>query len=1016
MDPLVFERLVADVAQSVYQLDEVHAYGRSGQWQGGLDIVGWKGARQIVYQVRRIDELTAEALETAVREYASPTRGKAGKRIPVARPFPDAEEFVLVTSWPNDDTAIANKLEALKGEFDGTLQVRLIDSHALSRDLRFFGAIVAGYFGPYWAETFCHYTLAPHAGIGDAAGLLDDPLAVIGEREAFDRATLILTSAPDDAAAAAASAAETYIRIANTLRERALPLAEAIAFQAISAYETAGDYSHAFNLALEAAVDEIESCSPVVESLRETDRLAGKLDAEQTGGAQSAVSLVRACANWFERGYEVTEAIETLTKLIEHSSPHCARVGLLVAEQILTDEDDRDDHATLLATLRKLPDQLIGAERVRLRCAVADLAIMVGASPRDAYESLRDESFTNDGVRALVERRFGRACAYVGDDTSAINAYRRAVMHGWHAGYGGDVRKALRSIASVTQVNPLFGPNTLATRAMAGARATTNRDQLISGASEANINTLDNIANNDVPNAVRWAHHWLRLERINGAERDEGYARRNYARALQSADRHVSAVRQYINLGSRKLAGQAADSLDEFLDVTEQFSSPSESRRAAAAEVIAATTDLLPDIEVVTVATALTELFLRATDPTSSIDADDAIAALKAMSSLGQRLPETAALDIFDAATKLVPREINHYRYIDDELLNYFIVVTQHHPTLRNDAITQLLEMLRQDVGHTESRITTFLGDVADIRERIERIAREEDNATAGRILARWQVATPPAAAYARERIEKLMEEPLNIPKNTYFGGRQCTEASVALIANVTAGDGADIASFLQPWLNHLISRIRNTYMSAEERIDAAIAAGCLISHLESPERELIFNACIEQFDSPQFSAFDLIERANYQDPLARFKFGDGGTTFQAMMLLTAAEASSNANEAAAVLHRLRGQIRITATEPRIADLTAHTAMTAEAYDLVNELALNAQPSVRMAAARLWAQSPSRNDAIGEFLSSDPITAVRRELAAAVTAQQSNPVFEPIIATLKADRYASVRNAVTRGE
>ncbi len=74
---------------------------------------------------------------------------------------------------------------------------------------------------------------------------------------------------------------------------------------------------------------------------------------------------------------------------------------------------------------------------------------------------------------------------------------------------------------SITQVNPLFGPNTVASLAMAGARATTNRDQLISGAGQANINALDNIVSADVPDAVRWAHHWLRLERISGAERDE---------------------------------------------------------------------------------------------------------------------------------------------------------------------------------------------------------------------------------------------------------------------------------------------------------------------------------------------------------------------------------------------------------------------------------------------------------------------------------------------------------------
>ncbi|GAB25081.1 hypothetical protein GOPIP_077_00060 [Gordonia polyisoprenivorans NBRC 16320 = JCM 10675] len=1010
MDPLLFERLVADVAQSVYRLDEVHAYGRSGQWQGGLDIVGLKGERQIVYQVRRVDSLTADGLEKAVREYGSPTRIKDGERVSVARPFPDADEFVFVTSWPNEDTAVTDKLEVLKAEFAGDFRVRLIDSHVLSRELRFFGAIVAGYFGPYWAETFCHYTPPARAGIGNAAGLLDDPLTAIGEREEFERASSLLTSDPENDAPAAA---EIYSRIARKLRENALPLADAVKLEAIRAYGAAHDYSRALNLSIEVALEDIESCSAVRESLKLADEIARSVDEQHLESAKTAVSLLRNCADWFERGYEVVDVVEKLSLLVANNAPHSARIGLLIAEQVLTDEDDRDDHGVLLSALQTLPAQLVGVDRLRLRCAIADFEIMLGARPRDAYETVRDESFTDDGLRALVERRFGRACVYVGDDTAAVNAYRRAVMHAWHAGLGGDVRKALRCVASITQVNPLFGPNTVASLAMAGARATTNRDQLISGAGQANINALDNIVSADVPDAVRWAHHWLRLERISGAERDESYARRNYARALESADRATSAVRQYINLGSRKLAGHAAGALKEFLDVTQHFASPSESRRAAAASAVAATVDLLPDADVDRVADSLASLFLTATDP-ARIDTDDAIASLDAIGALSERLPEDVASQIHGAAAELVPRENNQYRYIDSELLNYFMVVAQYHPSLREQAIGQLLALLAQDVGNTEQRIAARLGDIPEVRKRIASVAVEENSAAAGRILAHWQVGTPPAAAYARERIEKLMEEPLNTPKSSFVVGRSCTEASVALDATLSAGSDPDAVSLLGPWLEHLVDRIRNQFMSADERVDAAAAIQALIGRLGATEKGLAFSTCIEQFDSPKLARVDIIERANYQDPLARFKFGDGGTVFEATMLETAAMTRVNAEETRVVVDRLRSQIRLAATDWRVAELTASAAIQADAHVLANDLALSPEPRLRMAAAALWAQAPSQDPQIGEFLSTDPSTSVRRQLGAAIAAQPPEPAFEPIIAKLRTDRYASVRLALAR--
>jgi hypothetical protein len=74
LSPPVFERLVGEVMWLVDGMNDIRGYGRSGQNQGGLDLIGRRKGQTHIYQVRRIVSLSAPALRAAVTDFTGPTR------------------------------------------------------------------------------------------------------------------------------------------------------------------------------------------------------------------------------------------------------------------------------------------------------------------------------------------------------------------------------------------------------------------------------------------------------------------------------------------------------------------------------------------------------------------------------------------------------------------------------------------------------------------------------------------------------------------------------------------------------------------------------------------------------------------------------------------------------------------------------------------------------------------------------------------------------------------------------
>ncbi|HSA50057.1 MAG TPA: hypothetical protein VLH10_08100, partial [Yinghuangia sp.] len=190
---------MAEVALLVDGLTSARIYGRSGQAQGGIDIVGRRGAETYVYQVRRVASFSAADLRQAVWDFAGPPRTTAPEQEWKSRVFP-AGRFVLATGWERGDTAVEDELWRLQEEFRGDLEIDVYDAERLDRLLLGRPSVVRWMFGPQWAAAFCGVEPPPVPPLSDGYVLINDPLESMGVAEVLRRAEHVAAAQPGAAA------------------------------------------------------------------------------------------------------------------------------------------------------------------------------------------------------------------------------------------------------------------------------------------------------------------------------------------------------------------------------------------------------------------------------------------------------------------------------------------------------------------------------------------------------------------------------------------------------------------------------------------------------------------------------------------------------------------------------------------------------------------------------------------------------------------------------------------------
>ncbi|MCX4580733.1 hypothetical protein OHB41_48000 [Streptomyces sp. NBC_01571] len=342
LSPPVFERVVGEVMWLVDGMNDIRGYGRSGQDQGGLDLIGRRKGQTHVYQVRRIVSLSASALRTAVTDFTGPPRTTTPDEGWSERRF-DAARFVLTTGCVVDDTAVEDELVALQETYRGDIGIELYDAYSLSRFLRERPYLVAGVFGPEWAKAFCGVETPPVPTLPHGYTLLNDPLEHLGLADALHRAQQLAETEPGPAA-------ELFGDLALELEQASFTgHADQLRTRQRDLLASAGQADAAFTVAATLILDRYDTGDHMF-----VDQHLERLASDAGGTASKIYVALKALGDWFEYGYNLAPVTTALVAVVQAGDPLAARLVLAVIEQIVADEHPDDHTAGWLIWLPRL--------------------------------------------------------------------------------------------------------------------------------------------------------------------------------------------------------------------------------------------------------------------------------------------------------------------------------------------------------------------------------------------------------------------------------------------------------------------------------------------------------------------------------------------------------------------------------------------------------------------------------------------------------------------------------------
>lgn len=384
LSPEVFERVVVEFAWFVEGLRNVHLYGRRGQKQHGLDVVGTaRDDVTVVYQAKRFQTITFQQILDAVELYAGKPDTDSGD-LPL-RQFA-AGRFVLVTSASIDvDTALTDELHNLGQQYRGYgIEIDVYGAEHLSRALRDASGLVHAVFGPEWARALCGVEAPPQAaGVPSPFGLLEDPLDELDLSGAPDRARQLAAEAPE-------LAANLLTSVASELRSAGYSGHADMLVREAAAILINGEYlAAAFDITWPIDLSQLlQGSAHGPGNLREwREPLAG--DAPRT----ARLEILNALTGWYNCEIDLVGIVDGLDVLRSTEDADYGILACVAMEQALADGmfltnpaaswtgTPMPDNATdLLDRLVKHADHAIMVTRdktwrCRQRCAVADASL-----------------------------------------------------------------------------------------------------------------------------------------------------------------------------------------------------------------------------------------------------------------------------------------------------------------------------------------------------------------------------------------------------------------------------------------------------------------------------------------------------------------------------------------------------------------------------------------------------------------------------------------------------------------
>ena len=931
LDPEMFERLVAEYVWLLPDTRNVRLYGRRGQADHGLDAVAMSwSAKVTVYQAKRYQQLTPAQIRAAVEEYAGPPR-PPGSGLPPRR-FA-ASRFVLVTSAMfESDTGNVDEADQLRLDYAGDIEVDVIGAEQLSRVLHDAVSVVSSVFGPDWARVFCGVA-PPAVPARDPAayGLLEGPLVLL-ELDRADRASS--EAAPGQPSRSARIDAE----IADELNVAGFPgHARVIRRRAAATLLDAGQVVGAFEVLYGLALSRLLGGAALEPDLHfrllTMAAQRGRLDEAE----KARLDLLLAIHNWVGTGSSLGAAAPALAQLHAAGDPDTGLLTCTILEHALIDgifehqpphfviaecppgTGARAEEILALADEVSTPDRLW---RARIRCAAADARLdrarAAGQipSPAAAYSQLVDDASAGrypPGAASLVLSR-AAAHAVNGEGARAIDLWRRSIMQACQDRLYGDVRDLFRAIHYVAiETDPSQLPDLAQV-----AEGLPNQERLLAGAGEPALAAFEASHNGDLPDAFEDARRCLREARLAGHLCEEMIYLRLFGDVLASADEPAAAVQVLAAVGESKKATGHAARLSELVDMGYLLALPFSRPVAAAAEVVGAQAQLIPDEQVNAIVATLLDIAEKAWGP-PGWGADPARKALESVCRLGIRIPGSLASRLLAVIAPALAAHGAHTETAVNILVNMFWAL----PDQRAVLAPRITGLLGQPAA--QHYIWGLLASLPEGREHLQHAVEQHadaDEEQAIRLLAAWGVARPSVQLAARRAAAGLLrrqagiqrqlfssgmwhqgaglltallqaDEPLAVvrpadlqPPRTGCGPGQPDEAAV-----LASGDPAHLAAACADKLTAIAS---DSLDSMPSRHHAVAALRLLLPHLPGDLSARLAVVLTQLHRKPGMSEQDLWDLQSLR-PLTRGRTDTGARTFSAAVLLAAAEACAQA-------------------------------------------------------------------------------------------------------------------------
>jgi hypothetical protein len=874
-----FERLLLDLGKEVLALGSLRYYGKRGQAQKGLDVIGTNPEEKVEgIQAKQVQSFAVADLDAAVDKYTKSTL-----------PF-DLVRFVVGVGATVHDREIADRLIELN-QAHHPLKIQLWDQSQISEMLRDKPHIVIKYFGPRAAERFCSpYVVAavevpgPDA-IATADAVLRGPLMMANAQELLDEAKELVTDNP-------AASLALYRDVQDRLTSAGFPGHAAEFDHTVAALcVRTGEESAAIRLLLDA----LWAAERAGDSLR-TGRVAGTLRElagfSPFGPTGSEAARTPALGAAFELADFVDDHLHDPTPAqVELPAGAIALVDVadrartvLVAAEHAVANDDVTWVISHREQIESAATEVVGTHdevAVRLRLTIADATGDWADLIRAARTGMRRD------LKALTLARHARYTALQADFNEADDTWSEAIGEACLAHRHTDAADWLYSQRFIS--NRYRGPPEDQWQAL--ARALTDlptQPRIVTTANDCRERALAAL-HFEEPRvaAINLRRHLLDAIR-SGSLNDELDARRLLGQTYCDTENLGLAAYYSISGGDYEAASAAAAAFgDVYHDVTELMKGPLSWVVASALQFATAQADLVPDDDL----DAVVELaFAAINDAMAGTRVDSPIlspqmylSAYGLLAALAERLSAKHARTVLEMLAEAVVVKEHHYRRTDGSHVEIAAGVARAHDgELHTMALDQLVGLYARGAHPFRAAArNTLIANLDQVRDRLQQIADQAHHEAAALLgYTDPDHVSPKAAQSAAARLRAPTK---NGPKGWGTGTGAVNDSLLAAVLPVDERIAC---------IEMLMSNAASPWEGSSNRDTYLVAASNLVDELDEEHRRQFFGAALDFAAHPPLSQVDAFN-ASMRNPLGGMRINDRSDSRPAAAFLAAKLANS---------------------------------------------------------------------------------------------------------------------------